>query len=218
MPSKIKFTIQLNDEPYVDSFTKNKTADAYYTGLRYVKVEYAKTSGLIKHIVSHGDTIEDLNALTVYPEEGHEHLIIDGNENPWEASYLTADYEHDQVPTYDEDLGTLDEEGNPEIYHYEYSKEGSVLLNIYIPNDLKYVNGKFFKPKVRLHMVNNENYKNEIRLHLEMCDREMSRKVYNEEELQVLAKYKSWLENCTSKYKGIKHWKIKWPVLPPIKP
>lgn len=220
MPSKIKFTILVNDEPYVDSFVQNKTAEAYYTGLRYVKVEYDTSSGLVKHIVSQGDSLHDLDSITVYPEEGHQHLVIDGNANPWEASYLTADYEHDQVPVYEEDLGVTDDNGNPEIYRYTYSEEGSMIQNIYIPNDLKYIDGKFVKPRVRLHMVKRENYFNRLQSHIEMCDTEFARgrSVYNENELQEILKYKAWLESCTAKYKNIKHWKIKWPDLPVIKP
>lgn len=218
MPCNINFTINLNDEPYVDSFTQGKTCQAKYVGLRYVKVEYDTTSGLIKHIVAQGDNLKDVDQVKVIPEPNHDHFIIDANIYPWEASYLTSDYEYAQVPTYEENLGTLDDEGNPEIWKYTYSVDGSVLTHIFVPNDLKFINGEFVKPRVRLHMVTRENYIKMISTHIAMCDEELSRTVYRPEELEIIRNYKSFVQQVLNKYGDTKHWKIQFPVLPKFKP
>lgn len=219
MPIKQKFTITLNNQPYVDDFSEGKTCEAVYDGHRYVKVEYDTVSGLIKQVVAEADTLPDVNQWNPIPEPQHDFLVIDGTLNTFEAAYLTSSYTYDTVPTYEENLGTVDDQGNPEFWKYEFSTEGSILGHIYKSQSLSYINGEFIKPPVRGHMVTRANWLIQIETHKKMCAEELARNnVYDDQEIEQIRQYQTWINNVLDKYGDTLHWKIKFPNCPAFKP
>jgi len=214
--NKFPFELEIPNEPYIDNFSEGKTHPAYYTGLRFLKFQVENQSGLIKNCCAEAQTMEELDGMTVYPEDNHHIITIDAQEHPWECSYLTHNYEHDDVPWYEEDLGTTDAEGNPEVWRYTW---GHVLNQIYYNQQLKYINNAFIKPPFRLHQHSQEAFEKSVIDHIEMTDRELAREgVYKPDEIQAIQKYKEQLQEIQTKYTGIHHWKIPFPALPLIKP
>lgn len=215
--NRYPFDMEIPDQPYIDNFSKGLTHPAIYTGVRFLKFRIENGTGLLKEEVANGHTLEEMNSVIVYPEENHEIHIIDAKLNPWEAAYLTNAYSHDPVPVYEEDLGTVDSEGNPEIWDYNW---GHVLNQIYYSHELRYVNGEYVKPPFRLHQHTQEVFIKSLHDHQEMVERELSRPegVYTVDQKANLQKYKEDLDVIETKYVGIHHWKIPFPALPLIRP
>jgi hypothetical protein len=217
--NRIPFTISLPNQPYVDDFSEGLTAQGYYTGLRYLKVQVRESDGLILEIDAEGETLKDLNSTLKFAREGNYMLTIDATEHPWEAAYLANHLETD-ITNYREELGTTDADGNPEFWEYSYSEEGNPMHQIYYINDLWYKNEQFVRPKFRAHQHSQEKFWSSVQDHIEMAHRELARgsAIYSEKELQDLETYKNIVENLRNKYGDTLHWKIKFPDIPLIKP
>ena len=213
--SKFAFEMEIPDEPYLDNFSQNKTHTAYYVGDRYLKFAVEEDTGIVKECMWRAPTIEDLEKRKMYPEPGHYVITIDAKEYPWEASYLTNAYEHEPVPLYKEDVGQLDSDGNSIMWDYDW---GHVLNQIYYINDLKYIDGKFIKPSFRFHQHTDEDIWEDIDDHIEMCDRELARIVYEPREKEKIESCKAQWINIKDNFKHVKHWKLKYPDMPLIKP
>jgi len=214
--NQFPFEMEIPDEPYINNFSKGLSHPAVYTGYRHLKFQIQDNNGLIKELVAEGQTFDEMNSKIVHNDEGHSFHLIDAKVNPWEAAYLTHQYEHDPVPNYEEDLGTTDADGNPEIWDYNW---GHVLNQIYYNNDLKFLNGKYVKPSFRLHQHTQDVFLKSLQDHREMADREIAREnIYNTRQMADLEAYREALSTVESKYQGIHHWKIPFPPLPTIKP
>src|SRR6056300_235377 len=199
--NRIPFTISLPNQPYVDDFSEGLTAQGYYTGLRYLKVQVRESDGLILEIDAEGETLKDLNSTLKFAREGNYMLTIDATEHPWEAAYLANHLETD-ITNYREELGTTDADGNPEFWEYSYSEEGNPMHQIYYINDLWYKNEQFVRPKFRAHQHSQEKFWSSVQDHIEMAHRELARgsAIYSEKELQDLETYKNIVENLRNKY------------------
>lgn len=214
--NKFPFDMEMPDEPYLDNFSQGKTHPAFYTGLRWLKFQIQNDNGLIKELVVTGETKEEMESKIAYNDDNHSFHVIDAKQNPWEAAYLTHDYQHDPVPRYEENLGTTDSEGNAEVWDYDW---GHVLNQIYYNNELRYVNGVYIKPPFRLHQHTQEAFLKSLQDHIEMAEREIAREgIYTATEKTNLQTYLDSLSAIETKYAGIHHWKIPFPALPLVKP
>ena len=213
--NQYEFEMEIPNEPYIDNFSQGITHTAYYAGDRYLKFAVNDSTGIIGECLHRAPTVELLETRISHLEPGHTALIIDGAKNPWEASYLTRVYNHEPVPYYQEDVGQLDDDGNSITWEYNW---GHVLNQIYYNQELKYINGEFVKPRFRVHQHTNEKVHQTVLDHIELCDNELSRIVYNESQRQAIEKCKAGWINIRDNFQHVHHWKLKYPDMPLIKP
>jgi hypothetical protein len=214
--NKIPFTIEIPTQPYVEDFSQGLTHPAVYTGNRFCRFQIDNQTGEIKELCAGAETLEELDNKIIHPDEGHSLHTIDARQFPWEAAYLTNHFELEPRPWYTEDLGTVDADGNPETWSYDW---GRIIHQVYYMTGLKYVNGQYIKPRFRAHQHNNQHFWRTIDGHIENCERELAREgVYSDEQIQQIRDYKSTLESLPAKYGDTLHWKIKFPNVFRFKP
>ena len=81
-----------------------------------------------------------------------------------------------------------------------------------------FINGEFVKPRFRVHQHTNEKVHQTVLDHIEMCDNELSRLVYDEPQRQAIEKCKAGWINIRDNFQHVHHWKLKYPDMPLIKP
>ena len=216
--NKIPFTVNLPNQPYVDDFSEGITHDCFYIGMNYIKVNRRISDGLILEVLTEAQTMKEIESRKIIHDEGCDSFIIDAREHPWEAAYITGRYYHEDIPNYEEELGTTDFWGKPEVWDYHHTPETGVLAQIYYVNSMYYNDGKFSKPKFREHIIQRESFDDLIQVHIRDTERELKRNVYKPEDIEYIKKYGEWLKTVPETYKNIKHWKIKFPPLPNYKP
>ena len=58
-------------------------------------------------------TMEEIESRKINHDEGCDSFVIDAREHPWEAAYITGRCYHEDIPKYEEELGTTDFWGKP---------------------------------------------------------------------------------------------------------
>ena len=106
--NKIPFTVNLPNQPYVDDFSEGITHDCFYIGMNYIKVNRRISDGLVLEVLTEAQTMEEIESRKIIHDEGCDSFIIDAREHPWEAAYITGRYYHEDIPNYEEELGTTD--------------------------------------------------------------------------------------------------------------
>ncbi len=198
------FKITLPDEPYKVETTQNNQIDVWYEGLRYlvVRVEDGKATSIVRG--SH-EPITDLSNII---EEGNRFFVIDAEEYPFEAAYLSHTYSTEEVPNYIETT----EAG--EVYEYHYDDNHGVLEQIYFPNSIPVdENNQFGSPARRTHFLTRESVFESFDTILEQVRTARETKDYSEEQAAEVDNFIEWLETARDRYANIEHWKIKFPVV-----
>ena len=95
-----------------------------------------------------------------------------------------------------------------------------MIPHIFKTDTIYYKNGEFTRPKVHTHPIDEKQFWELLEVHRQDMIRELARgsDVYKEADLKAFEDYKQWLEIAPTRYKNVKHYKIKCPDLPAIKP
>jgi len=213
---QLKFKIPFWDEPHQDKFEKGLTYDATYIGERFILVAVRKKDNLVQErLAEYSVSDKEKGAIQCFVDDDKNTLEIDSWKNPFECAMITGQYQHEWVPNWSEKLGVDDE-----IWEYSYSDTTAVIGHIFKVETMYYIDNKFTRPEVNIHPIDEKQFWDLLEVHKKDMIRELARgsDAYNESELKPFEEYKQWLENAPTKYKGVKHYKIKCPDLPAIKP
>jgi hypothetical protein len=205
------FNIVLADEPYVDTTALNKTYPATYTGPKYIKVQIDIESGYAEKVIFGTDDLSEMTSFEGYAKEpGKTYTVIDATVNPFEAAYMTGMYDTGVVEDYSEDIGTTDEEGNPETWNYVWEDNRGMISQQYMGLDLKFVSGAWVRPRFRVHALTRESFLASMTVQINAITAALAKadSTLTDADKAKLETYKTWLQNIPTKYAGVKHWKI----------
>lgn len=211
------FTIPLADEPYVDTVALNNSHAATYTGPRYLKIMVDSATKYVERVVAGADTLDVITATNVPSEEGKVVHILDANTYTFEAAYLTGLYTTGVTENYTETLPTLDAAGNPETFTYGWDDNTGMIAQQYYNIDLKFMNGAFVKPRMRVHALSRESFLTSMQLQITNITNALANNdTLTDAARTQLETYKTWLQNLPTKYANVKHWKIPFNLPVPI--
>lgn len=204
---KKNFNLILSDEPFKSSTTMNKTVNCVYDGPRYIIGRVNNTTKKVENSVGSFVNVEDID-LSYFTEEGYSFIVIDANVNPFEAAYLTQNYSYGEVDNYVETLPT------GESWEFLYDNYGGIIGQIYNNFDLVYdESSKTFKEPSRVtHPITRESFFDSLKNFPERLTNALSSDEYSDEERTKLENYKTWIENLSTTYADVDHWKIPFPV------
>lgn len=203
------FTIPLSDEPYKTTTNLNRTVQATYTGPRFLALCVHTPTGEIRYLAASAENQVDLRAeLLVDNDPETEFVIIDANDHVFEAAYITNQYENEEIPDYEETLP--DNKGT-----WSYGYNGGAITQNYRSFDLKYIEGKFTKPRFRTHNLTRESVFESTTVLVGAMEESLAANDYTDQERTDLTNYINWLKNLATTYEGIDHWKIPFPTNPP---
>ena len=207
-----KFTHKLPDQPYKQPATQNKTVECTYTGPRYLLVRMLEQSGTCLNVERYNDDKEALEATIVDDGPVYDFFVLDAEEYPWEAAYLTNSYIHGDVTDYEETLPT------GEKYVYAYKDGTGIISDCHAINEMKYdKNLKVFtRPKFITHPINPVDFL----INIDNAKTEFDRLVagdlskYSNEVIAEIHAYHQYLTNFKTTYAGVDHWKVPFPKYP----
>jgi hypothetical protein len=199
---KKQFTFVLPDEPYKQTTKKKLTVNATYDGPQYLVCRVNDSTKIVEGVIIASDSKDTTNLVS---EEGYSNLVIDAMLNPLEASYLSGNYTHDEIP----DPTFTNPDGSTWTYHYMDGTGG--INQIYFMHTLKYVGGKFIGPEYRYHATTMAEVVKTSLVLAGNVRESLAKRTYTAEERTKLEEYATWLENLETTYKGVDHWKIPFP-------
>ena len=213
---QIKFKIPIWDEPFQDKFEKGLFHEATYVGDRFVLMAVRKKDNLVQErLATYSKTDKEKGKIQFFVDDDKYTVEVDSWKNPFEAAVFTNQYKHEPMDDWREEIGVDDI-----VWEYNYDNDDPVIPHIYKVETIYYENGKFTRPEIQLHPLDEKQFWDLLGVHKQDMIRELARgtDVYSEKELKVFEEYKQWLETAPTKYKGVKHYKIECPDLPDIKP
>lgn len=213
---RIKFDIPIWDEPHQDKFEKGITHPAIYVGDRFVLVAVRKKDDLVQEpLAEYSKTDKEKGDIKFFVDDDKYTVEIDSWKNPFVCAALTAKYDHEPCPNWSEELGVDDE-----VWEYTYSDTHAVIPHIFKTDTFYYKNGEFTRPKVHTHPIDEKQFWENMETHKQDMIRELARgsDVYKQVDLDAIEKCRQWLETAPTRYKNVKHYKIKCPDFPAIKP
>ncbi len=206
------FIHKLPDEPNKQATTKNKTVECTYHGPQFILVRMLEQSGICLNPERYGDDKEALEASIVDDGATYDFFVLDAETHPWEAAYLTGFYSHGDVDNYEETLP------NGEKWVYEYANNNGIVEHSHAINELKYdKNLKVFtRPKFIVHPVNPVDFWAGVENQKDQFDRIVAGDLskYSNESIAEIREYHKFLGEVSTVYKGVDHWKIKFPKYP----
>jgi hypothetical protein len=201
------FTVTLPDEPYKTTTALNRTVECKYTGPRYLSICVNNNTGEVKYVARTGETIEDLEFESLIDDDPSTTFhIIDAGEHPFEASYLTHNYEHGEVEDF-----TVKHPGDLGSWTYHYDDGTGAIDQCFYCNDLKYIDGKFQSPGRREHALTRESFLEGCKNIAAVIENSLKNNDYSAEDQAKLEEHIEWLKAVPSKYANIDHWKIPFP-------
>jgi hypothetical protein len=212
------FNIALPNKPYVDNFSDNTVHGSNYAGFKFIKV-IVDANGWVVNAVSEADTMDEVNAQASPVPAGCSAVVVDGSANPFEAAFITGRYTTGAVAAYEESLGTNDANGDPEVWTYTWGEDG-VLNQIYLHGTLKYVDGAFVAPQMRTHALTRQMFLDSLApMSQGLTDAltaDDANTVYTAAERQAIVDHKTYVDNISTKYAAVDHWKIPFKPMPKI--
>lgn len=209
---KKNFTVILPDEPYKTATVSNTAVQCTYQGPRYLVARIHAETRTVQNVVWQVEELDQIN-MDAFVEEGHEFFIIDAVSHPFQAAVASNSYTHGEIENYEETLPT------GETWTHTYESGTGILDHIYMPFTMTYdlAVQTFADPVRRTHFLSRDsffeglqNQPSQIAAALEIND-------YTDEERTTLENYKTWLENLSTTYANVDHWKIPFPTnLPPF--
>ena len=200
------FKIKLPNEPFVNDFSNGTEIDATYNGLRFLKIQVNDSTGIVHNVMASADTQADIDEMSPIPMPEHSIYVVDARNNPWEAAFLTHNYDTGEVADYTEDLGTTDADGNAETFTHFWNDNNGVMNQIWIGGTLKYNKdtNSFSDPDVMTHGGTEDDFWASVNQHIVGAGEEIARgtDIYSQDELDAIAEHKTWLEGLEAKYKG----------------
>ena len=209
-----KFLHKLPDQPYKQAATKNKTVECTYHGARFLLVRMLEESGTCLNVERYSDEREPLEASIVDDGPVYDFFVLDAEEHTWEAAYLSNAYSHGEVTDYEETLPT------GEKYVYEYKDGAGVIGDCHAIGEMKYdKNLKVFtRPKFITHPINPADFISSVERQAEEFGRLLAGDLtkYSNETIAGIREYHKFLTELPVTYKGVDHWKIKFPKYPDL--
>lgn len=207
---KKKFIHTLPDEPNKTSTRKNLQVECEYSGLQYLLIRVADSTGEILFVERQSDNRAELENDN-RSEEGFTFMILDADQNTWEAAYLTGNYTHGVVEDFTETLPT------GEVYTFQWADGCGVIGQSHELNRLRYSAGTntFIRPPYFVLPVTKEGFLDTINNHkadMNKAKNDSSR--YTAEQLAEIDSYLSWLNTAADRYKDVDPWKIPTPNYP----
>lgn len=215
----IKFTFKLPDEPYKNTFELNKTVKCTYTGKRFLVVRQDKTTGQMYNVEFAANTTSEIN-LATYPDTNFNFVVIDAEEFPLEATFLTHQYTNEDYADFVETLPTGEE------YNYPYDANSIIHLTFatqdlfYNAETTTFLTLNYLQPAATREqfdeMIANKILEmQELLAPYSMPDAAHST-LLNLEKRDEWQTYLTWLENIGTAYPDIDHWKIPFPPAPDL--
>lgn len=204
---KKNFTVILPDEPYKTTTVLNNTVQCTYEGGRYVIARMEDSSKKVLNSVRVVDSLDDVE-LNSFIEEGHSFFVVDATINPFEAAVITHSYTHGNIADYEETLPT------GEKWSYKYEDGTGIIENIYQQFTLEYdpATQAFKEPNRRVHSISRESFFSGMETFPAKIQAALDINDYTDEERTSLENYKTWLENLSTTYANVDHWKITFPA------
>jgi hypothetical protein len=208
------FVTIMPDEPYKTTTSKNITVDCVYTGRRYLLIRL-NNDGTMFCLERAEETLEQLENYKLTDEqlaaEKQFQVIMDAEVNTWEAAHLTHDYEHSEVPdpTFTMPSG--------ETWTYHYDDFHGALDQPYYVNDMRYDRSTrtWIRPRYRVHAITKESFWAGLADQTKRYEEAATSSAYLPEQLAKIKEHRDWLKSAPTKYAGVDHWKIPYPVAPP---
>ena len=206
------FIHKLPDEPNKQSTSKNKTVECTYSGPQFLLVRMLEQSGICLNVERYSDEKGPLEASIVDDGPMYDFFVLDANEHPWEAAYLTGFYSHGEVENYEETLPT------GEKWVYEYANDNGIVEHSHAINEMKFDKNLnvFTRPKFITHPVNPVDFWQGVSEQTTAFDRILAGDLtkYSNETIAEINGYHTFLKELPVKYKNVDHWKIKFPKYP----
>jgi hypothetical protein len=214
------FTIDINDEPLIQTSTGQRQATITYTGKRYVYTEVCmlinKTYALVHASDTNTEEDEQIAQNRLTQEEGRVIMLIDAEENPITACIITDQYTM-TVDNYVEELP------NGNTWTYDYPQDPGLrdifdIINATFDPETKNYSYKYLEQG-----VTDEEFIKSIDDMIKVIDETMELNEYTDEELPKITAYRAELENFKDTVDGtILNHKLILPMnpllLPPIAP
>ena len=210
------FKAVLPDEPYKTTTKLNRTIDCVYTGPRYLLIRVVKATGAVFAWDEGEETLEALDKWKIAQEnldpEGHIQVVLDADQNPFLAAYITHEYEQSPVPNYVETLPT------GEKYEYHYDDEHGVCAQPFYTNDAKWdsTTNSWVMPRYRNHAITRASFFESQRSQLRTFEEAASSGNYLPEQIEKIEQHAEFLRTIETKYAGVDHWKIPYPQQPAL--
>lgn len=217
----IKFSFNLPDEPYKNTFELNKTVECTYTGARFLLVRQDKTTGQLFNVEFESAAESDVN-INNYNDTDFNFVMIDAQEFPLEAAYLTHRYTNADYEDFTEQLPTGEE------YTYFYDANSVIhatfaTQNLYYDtatntfSELAYLAPAFtreqFDEIVANKIADMQSLLAPYNMELENAAHAVSLDLDKRDQWQT---YLTWLENIETAYPNVDHWKIPFPPAPEL--
>lgn len=206
------FIHKLPDEPNKQATTKNKTVECTYKGPQFLLVRMLEQSGICLNVERYGDDKEALEATIVDDGPVFDFFVLDADQHPWEAAYLTGFYSHGEVANYEEILPT------GEKWVYEYANDNGIVEHSHAINEMKYDKNLnvFTRPKFIGHPVNSVDFWSGSAAQAVEFERLLAGDLskYSNETIADIRAYHKFLVELPTKYKNVDHWKIAFPQYP----
>lgn len=186
------FTIDINDEPLIQTSTGKRQATITYTGKRYIYVEVCmlinKTYALVHASDTNTEEDERIAQERLTQEEGRVIMLIDAEENPITACIITDQYTM-TVDNYVEELP------NGTTWTYDYPHDPGLrdvfdIINATFDPETKNYNYKYLDAE-----MTDEEFIKSIDDIIATIDEAKENNEYTAEELPKIAKYR---EDLTS--------------------
>lgn len=203
---EIKFTTAIPDEPYKNTFEKNKTAEITYNGPAFLILTYDPKTNVVQNIDGHFDSREEIN-LDDFSDDRFSFTVLDVEKNTLIACIISNYYYHDEIEPFEETLVT------GEIYKFDYAPNGC-LDDIYNRWKLKYnpLDDTYSAP-VRTHDLTRDQFLQNLSAYVARCTILLNEKDINEEKINKIKEVIDWCEKFEETYSDTDHWKIRFPTV-----
>lgn len=204
---KINFTIDLPDEPFKDTFNKNKTVTITYNGPRFIVVSIFKNNNQVSTHEGFFDSIEEID-LSTFCDDDKNFIILDAKENPLEASFITNWYSNEDVADYEESLPN----GEKWIYFYENQILGNIYSCImpYYDFDKK----QFSKLELLLPPSTREEYLEAVDDKIKQAQQALLETDTNDAHYKELEEFIIKVKEHKNLTKTVDFWKLSFPIMP----
>lgn len=203
----LKFNLPIPNQPFSEDFSEGKTIPCVYTGYRYVVVGINPANGRVMSVDRKSN--EPIDVSEFEDDVLTFEQISVTSTNVVGMAAITGDYTHDEV-VYSEALN------DDETFEYPYSENNGINDIYSMVNNPTWdsVSGTFGGFVVKTHPISQENFEEDLANRIAEwkaieanTDGEL-----DADQLAEVTAFVQYMENFTTKYAGIEHWKV--PFLP----
>lgn len=201
-----KFLVNIPDEPYKDSFALNKNCQVTYFGPSFLVLGVSTKDNKVKGIDGAFESMEEIDLATFIDDDTY-FVILNAFDHPFEAAYLSYQYNNDEQESYKETLPT------GEVYEYFYEKDG-ILDNIYVNLDLYYdpTKQKYSTPRLLSLPIPEETYRETIKNKIKILEKALAdNPTWTEDEKSQVNHAINWYKNMWTMYPNTDFFKIPIP-------